>query len=146
MLVRFRFIYSFRKRNNLVYCKNLAEKANGIIKILSFNLNKKVSLLQTTLPKFKKTLLTKGVKVTASRVSELGISLDQTLVCDHREESVKDNLCELQENGCEIALVLGASSISDRRDVIPSAIIQAGGNIQQFGPRNFARRYTATCS
>jgi molybdenum cofactor cytidylyltransferase len=37
------------------------------------------------------------------------------------------------EQGSELVIVFGASAIADRRDVIPSAIIEAGGNIEHFG-------------
>jgi molybdenum cofactor cytidylyltransferase len=40
---------------------------------------------------------------------------------------------ELLDTGAELVLVFGASAIADRRDVIPSAIENAGGRIEHFG-------------
>ena len=37
------------------------------------------------------------------------------------------------EAGCDLLLVIGASAIVDRRDVIPAAIVALGGRIERLG-------------
>ena len=73
------------------------------------------------------------VEVTRARIAALGGSLTTTLVCDHDEAAVAAALAQMQDVGCDIVLVLGASAIVDRRDVVPAAIEQAGGTVEHFG-------------
>ena len=92
-----------------------------------------VGLVQTRLPGTKESVLDKTVEVTRGRLAALGATLARQLRCDHGEEPVAAALGELRDAGCDVALVLGASAIVDRRDVVPSAILRAGGTIEHFG-------------
>jgi molybdenum cofactor cytidylyltransferase len=94
---------------------------------------KRVALVQTTLPGFRKPLLEKGRTVTAARLAALGSPLEAAPRCEHTEDEISRNLLRLRDDGFDIALVLGASAITDRRDVIPAAIEAAGGRIEQLG-------------
>jgi molybdenum cofactor cytidylyltransferase len=40
---------------------------------------------------------------------------------------------EVLNDGAELVIVFGASAIADRRDVIPAALVAAGGTIEHFG-------------
>jgi molybdenum cofactor cytidylyltransferase len=93
----------------------------------------KVGLIQTRLPGLKHRVIAKMVEVTRGRVVALGGSLTTTLVCDHSETAVAATLQQMQSVGCDIVLVLGASAIVDRRDVVPAAIERAGGTVEHFG-------------
>ena len=59
------------------------------------------------------------------------------LVCElrvaHDEASVTAAIEQLATEHCDPILVLGASAIIDRRDVIPAALERAGGTITRFG-------------
>lgn len=114
------------------HCVHIAEKARGLIRIAGFR-PMRTALLQTVLPDFRESLLEKGHMVTEARLAALGIELCQAKVCDHRQAGIEAALEGLRADGCEIAMILGASAITDRRDVIPAAIEAAGGEIIQLG-------------
>lgn len=94
-------------------------------------LTKRVGLIQTTLPGLKKDVLDKGSRTTAERLRALGCRLDEERRCSHSRDDIADALREL--DGCDVVLVLGASAIVDRRDVVPQAVARAGGAIDHLG-------------
>jgi molybdenum cofactor cytidylyltransferase len=51
----------------------------------------------------------------------------------HEEAALAAAIRELLGLGAELVIVFGASAIADRRDVIPAALEQAGGEIEHFG-------------
>jgi molybdenum cofactor cytidylyltransferase len=51
----------------------------------------------------------------------------------HEDGAVAAAIREAVAEGADPVLVFGASAITDRRDVIPAAILQAGGDIERFG-------------
>ncbi len=116
----------------LALCEDTAASCNGLFRVAPY---KKyiVGLLQTVLPKHREVLITKGKEATAARLAAMGLSLDLHRVCEHRELSIRTSLKELMEHGCDLALILGASAVADRRDVVPSAITSLGGEILQIG-------------
>ncbi|MDJ0948395.1 MAG: molybdopterin-binding/glycosyltransferase family 2 protein [Alphaproteobacteria bacterium] len=94
---------------------------------------KRVALIQTTLPGGKDSLLEKARATTEARLSMLGTTLIHEGRCPHQEEAVAGALRTAIGAGSEIILVMGASAITDRRDVVPAAIVAAGGQIAHFG-------------
>lgn len=93
----------------------------------------RVGLVQTRLPVLKERMIGKMIEVTEARVAALGGTLGPRLLCEHREDAVAAALQQAREERCDIVLVLGASAIVDRRDVVPAAIERAGGRIDHFG-------------
>lgn len=116
----------------LTECEAAAREAGGLFRVAAFR-PKKIGLLQTTLAGFREDLIAKGEQVTSARLTSMGLSLSESLVCAHEQSAIETNLQSLLAKECDIALVLGASAISDRRDVVPAAIIAAGGQIEQLG-------------
>jgi len=94
---------------------------------------KRVGLLQTVMPSAKQSLVEKMAEASRKRVERLGGVLIDIGTCGHDEHAVAEALGRLVAHRCDIALVLGASAIADRRDVVPAAIEQAGGRILRFG-------------
>jgi len=94
---------------------------------------KRTGLLQTVLPGARMSLVKKMVHATQTRIDLLGGTLRDFGTCGHDEQDVSTALTGMAEAGIEIALVLGASAIADRRDVIPAAVDRAGGRIVRFG-------------
>lgn len=113
-------------------CAALARDAAGMISVAAYR-PRSVGLIQTTLPGFKDSLLDKGLVATRTRLEGTGASLDFDLRCGHDEAEIGAALKHLSASGCHIALVLGASAIVDRRDVVPAAIEGAGGTVDHFG-------------
>ena len=89
-----------------------------------------VHLIQTRLQSVKASVLDKTVGVTASRITALGGRLIGESRTAHEVDALADRL---QVAGGDLVLIAGASAITDRRDVLPAAIEQAGGKIVHLG-------------
>lgn len=92
-----------------------------------------VGLVVTHLPVLKESAIEKTIEATRARVTGLGGTLLEPLRCPHTELAIARALEELQRKGADLFLVAGASAVVDRRDVGPSAIVTAGGEILHFG-------------
>jgi molybdenum cofactor cytidylyltransferase len=67
------------------------------------------------------------------RLERFGSTLAEERRCAHDETEVAQHIADLLAAGCSPILVLGASAIADRADVVPAAILRAGGVIDHFG-------------
>lgn len=92
-----------------------------------------VGLIITKLPQTKPSLVTKSENAMRERVAALGGGLAQVLVVDHAIGPVRAAIAQLQEGKCHPILVFGASAIVDRGDVIPAAVVAAGGEVVHLG-------------
>jgi len=113
-------------------CVRAASQPEPIVSVAAFQ-PKRVGLLQTVMPGAKRSLVKKMSQASRERVEELGGTFVDFDTCDHEEGAVAKALADMAARSCDIALVLGASAIADRRDVVPAAIERAGGRIQRFG-------------
>ena len=113
-------------------CADLAREAAGMLSVAAYRPTS-VGLIQTITPGLKTSLLDKGLAATRTRLEGTSASLDHDLRCAHVEADVSAALKQLSASGCHIALVLGASAIVDRQDVVPTAIEAAGGTVEHFG-------------
>ena len=113
-------------------CEEIASSVGSLFSVAAYQ-NQRVGLLQTVLPNFRKPLLAKGKEVTASRLAGMELQLDLERTADHSEAAVGEAIAGFQKEMCDILLVLGASAIADRRDVVPVAIESTGGKVLQFG-------------
>jgi len=93
----------------------------------------RAALIQTRLPGTKPSVLAKTVEATRARLVALGGSLAADEIVAHENGAVAAALARAAAGGAELLLVLGASAVVDRRDVIPSAIVDAGGAVHHFG-------------
>ena len=92
-----------------------------------------VGLVQTRLPGLKESILDKTREVTEGRLRALGCRLALEERCGHVQGELAALIRDMFGHGIDILLIHGASAILDRRDVIPAAIIAAGGRIDHFG-------------
>ena len=90
-------------------------------------------LIQTTLPGTRDKVLAKSSQVIGERLSELGGTLTGEQRCPHTIDGLASRLAETAGGNAGLVLITGASAITDRRDVIPQALEQAGGTVQHFG-------------
>jgi molybdenum cofactor cytidylyltransferase len=93
---------------------------------------RQVALILTLLPGTRPSLIEKTRGAIAARVRGIGA----VAVFEREVEHVSDALIPAlrdAESEADLILVFGASAITDRRDVIPAAIEQAGGTIVRFG-------------
>ena len=93
----------------------------------------RAALIQTRLPGTKPSVLAKTVEATRARLVALGGSLAADEIVAHENGAVAAALARAAAGGAELLLVLGASAVVDRRDVIPSAVVDAGGAVHHFG-------------
>ncbi len=94
---------------------------------------RRFGLIQTELGGLKESLFEKTLAATRGRLDPLGCSLDRTERVAHDEGAVAGCLESFRAYGIDVALILGASAIVDRRDVAPSALVRAGGTIVRLG-------------
>jgi molybdenum cofactor cytidylyltransferase len=73
--------------------------------------------------------------VTSSRrrIEDLGGHLGLVQRCAHRRDAVAQALREALAAGCDLLMVAGATVPKDRADVLPAAVVAAGGEIVHFG-------------
>lgn len=106
--------------------------ADGAISIHGF-INHRAALVLTRLPGVKERVLDRAAGNMRVRLSRLGSELAREIRCDHDIPSVTASLRELLAARFSPILLLGASAIVDRADIIPSAVERAGGRIDHFG-------------
>ncbi len=92
----------------------------------------RVALVQTRLPGTRESVLDKTRGVLEARLIALGSTLVAERRCAHAEAEVCAALAELIDDA-DLVLVAGASAIVDRRDVVPAAVVAAGGAVRHFG-------------
>ncbi|WP_226895936.1 NTP transferase domain-containing protein [Polymorphobacter sp. PAMC 29334] len=89
-------------------------------------------LLQTRLPATSEKMLARTDAVTRARIIALDSALDSGWdECDHEADALAGWLTAQPANA--ILLIAGASATADRRDVIPTAIVAAGGAVERLG-------------
>jgi molybdenum cofactor cytidylyltransferase len=94
---------------------------------------KHIGLIITTIPHGKASLIAKTETAMRDRLQTLGLKLESVLVVPHVEHAVQAAIATLQQRGSDCILVFGASAIVDRADVIPAALVSAGGDVVHLG-------------
>ena len=110
-----------------------AAGATGLIRLARFRPHRAV-LIQTRLPGTKERVLDKTVGVIGDRLARRDSALMREARCGHEENALAAALGRaLEGEAPDMVLIAGASAITDRRDVVPAAILACGGTITQFG-------------
>ena len=94
---------------------------------------RRAGLVLTTLPGVHPELLERAVESQRRRLDRLGSAMIREVYVPHDASSVARALAALVDEGLDLLLVLGASAIVDRRDVIPVAIERIGGVVDHLG-------------
>jgi len=113
-------------------CVAAARSGGPLLRVAPF-LPLSVGLVQTRLPGLKESILDKTREVTDGRLRALGCRLVLEERCGHATAELAPLIRDAIGHGIDILLIHGASAILDRRDVIPAAIVAAGGRIDHFG-------------
>ncbi|MFY9351102.1 MAG: molybdopterin-binding protein [Sphingobium sp.] len=90
-----------------------------------------VELIHTMLPGLPDKLIAKTSSVIQARLAPLSGGIVREARCRHEEAALAAQLVEGSEAG--IILIAAASATVDRRDVVPGAIIAAGGMVERLG-------------
>ena len=109
-----------------------AAKSEPLLRVAAF-VPRDVVLVQTRLPGFKESILDKTRAVTEQRLAALGCRLVAEERCAHTVTELAPRIAAAAKQGADIVFVHGASVIVDRRDVIPEAVVAAGGRVDHFG-------------
>lgn len=109
----------------------MAQSDEPLISIAPFR-TKGVGLIMTRLPGMKESILDKTLETAAARVEAYGSRITEDIRCDHQQADVENALTRL-DGKCDIILIFGASAVVDREDVLPAAVIGAGGSVDHFG-------------
>jgi molybdenum cofactor cytidylyltransferase len=88
-------------------------------------------LIQTQLPTIKSTVLDKTRSVTERRLGARHVTLSGEQRCVHEVTALTNVLQSVVDT--DLILIAGASAISDRADVVPAAIVEAGGTVHRYG-------------
>ena len=91
------------------------------------------ALISTFLPDTKPSLLEKNRSALEDRLQPLGSRIVFERRVAHGTPELSEAIKEALKAGADPILIFGASAITDRRDVIPAAIEEAGGRIEHFG-------------
>ena len=92
----------------------------------------RAALVQTVLPALSGRALDKTRRVTEARLEARGATLAVERRCAHAVDALAAELGALPA-GIDWVLVVGASAIADRRDVIPAGVERAGGEVHRLG-------------
>jgi molybdenum cofactor cytidylyltransferase len=94
---------------------------------------KSVAVISTLLPGLPEKVVEKTVRMTANRLAPSGSRIGSEARIAHATAPLAQSIGAALAGGSELVIVFGATAIADRRDVIPSAIQEAGGEIEHFG-------------
>jgi len=94
---------------------------------------KQAALISTHLPETRVQLLDKNRTALDRRLQALGSAIVHEARVPHRTDALADAIGIAHEAGADPILIFGASAITDRRDVVPAAIVAAGGMVEHFG-------------
>lgn len=121
-------------RSALQRCVDAATAGGGPpVRVWAFR-RRSVALVQTTLAgAVSDDLLGRTEDVLAHRLEALGSELALSLRCPHEAGDVADALRKAATAGCDPILVMGASAVGDRGDVVPEAIESVGGTVRRLG-------------
>lgn len=107
--------------------------AKAAVRVAPFS-ERRVAVISTTLPGLKPSVIDKTLAVLHDRLQGLALcSAFSDARVPHAKAALVAALEQAAAAAAEIIIVFGASAITDRRDVIPSALAEAGGRIEHLG-------------
>jgi len=106
--------------------------AGGALRVAPFR-PMSVGLVVTRLPGVHESVLDRAAAAQRVRTERCGGTVAREIRCAHDEAEVAAAIGSLLDAGCAPILLIGASAIADRRDVIPAAVERAGGVVEHFG-------------
>lgn len=92
-----------------------------------------LGVISTLLPGLKPSVVDKTLRVMSERLAPSGASLIADERVPHETGPLARAIAAMAAGPADIVVVFGASAITDRRDVIPQALLEAGGRIEHLG-------------
>jgi len=90
-------------------------------------------LVQTRQPDTAERLLAKSACVQAKRLAPFGATMTALPVADHTVPALTEAIFDAAAQAPDLILIEGAVAICDRHDVLPSALLAAGGQVLRYG-------------
>ena len=103
----------------------------GAVRIAPFRALR-VGVVSTLLPGLKTSVIAKTLRVLEKRLAPSGSTVASEERVAHEAAALARAISKTASES-DVLIVFGASAITDRRDVIPSAIEALGGRIEHFG-------------
>ncbi len=112
--------------------ESAADKISGAISVAAYT-PKSVAVISTTLAHLKQTVIAKSLRVLQERLDIAASTVTADLRVPHEEGALTHALGKEQVLNADLIVVFGASAVVDQGDVIPAALLAAGGELIQFG-------------
>ncbi len=109
-----------------------AAAARSLVRIAPF-VRQRIVVISTLLPGLADKVIEKTLRVTEERLKPAGATIVAERRVAHETGALQAALAASASGNVDLVLVFGASAIADRRDVIPAALEQAGGEIEHLG-------------
>jgi molybdenum cofactor cytidylyltransferase len=109
----------------------LAAAAPGCLAVQPFR-PLRIGVASTLLPALKASVVDKTLRILADRIAPANATISHEVRVPHEASALHRALDELVPTS-DLVIVFGASAITDRRDVIPAALVEAGGRIEHLG-------------
>jgi molybdenum cofactor cytidylyltransferase len=93
---------------------------------------RRIAVVSTLLPILKPSVVDKTLKIMAERVAPTGSRVVADRRVTHAEAPLAATLKEAVRDA-DLIVVFGASAVVDEADVIPAAIVRAGGKVRHLG-------------
>ena len=92
----------------------------------------RVGVVSTLLPGLKPSAVEKTLRALEARLAVAGSAIAVETRARHEVGALVGALAQIEAMS-DLIVIFGASAIADRRDVVPGAILKAGGRIAHFG-------------
>jgi molybdenum cofactor cytidylyltransferase len=112
--------------------ERIGRAAKGLVRVAAFA-RRTAGLIMTRMPSTKASVLEKRRQAIGGRLAALGATLGAVETVAHEEGAVAAAIDRLAKSGLDPIVVFAASAIVDRGDVIPAALVAAGGEIVRLG-------------
>ncbi|CAH1676790.1 Uncharacterized MobA-related protein [Hyphomicrobiales bacterium] len=93
----------------------------------------RVAVISTVLPGLKPSVVDKTLRVMEERLAPAQAILAADERVPHEPQPLAAAIAEQAKGKADIIVIFGASAITDRRDVIPQALVEAGGEVEHLG-------------
>ncbi|WP_305984784.1 molybdopterin-binding/glycosyltransferase family 2 protein [Roseibium sp. MMSF_3544] len=123
-------IISFAVQDDLL--KKAEAAVRGAVRIAEFQ-PRKVGLVATELPHLKQVTMDKTRRVLEDRLRPSNSIVLEEKRVPHDEAAVAGAMKSLLAEGADFLVLIGASAVVDRNDVLPAAIDLAGGTVAHLG-------------
>jgi molybdenum cofactor cytidylyltransferase len=116
----------------LLDCLRVANIGPDTIRVASYK-RRSVGVISTLLPGVKSGMIDKTLRVLSGRLEPAQATITIAAQVSHDPAALAEELVCQGKGLAEIIVIFGASSIADRRDVVPTALARAGGRVEHFG-------------